>query len=70
MVLIINPYAGGGRALKKWKVIEKVIKNKLDSFEKIYLMPDIDLKARLMWNRAKSRSLLGGIMVSPCQSCL
>ena len=37
MVIIINPYAGGGKAIQKWKKIESKIFQSLGSVEIIFL---------------------------------
>ena len=44
MVIIINPYAGGGKAVEKWEKIESNIYNHLGSVKVIFLNEKISMK--------------------------
>jgi diacylglycerol kinase family enzyme len=62
MVILINPYAGGGTAIEKWKRIEPIIFNQCGSVKTIFLSEEKSMKDYIsdLLNQGHQEFIAGG----------
>src|SRR3972149_1440211 len=62
MVLVINPYAGGGKALEKWQRIESELCSRLGAMTPLVLDPNISVKEYVgrMLREGKTEFIMAG----------